>query len=283
MCCKEPSNGVINGKKSANGLTPPTSVAIAKTKNEQEVLEKMNPVWFGRRHGYDGDTWGEAAAFCKAIGDMVLCPQKAYCPSEENKLFLQKDPFEGEQWAPAASDFGTGEEYWVAVGNNGDTCATHKELQLTQPEWALDGSRPELKEHVLCCQNPKYLPKMQTLKKELNPIWMDSSHGWSGGSHDEADQFCDSFGNRKLCPYTAYCPHGPGQAVIGGHTTDFNTEGEQWAPVYGESYHWVLIGQKYQNRATTCMDSLELEGVMSDWGMSEENAELKKYIMCCSF
>ena len=70
---------------------------------------------------------------------------------------------------------------------------------------------------------------------------------------------------------------------MGGHTTDFNTEGEQWAPVYGESYRWVLIGQKYQNRATTCMDSLELEGVMPDWGMSEENAELKKYIMCCSF
>ena len=95
---------------------------------------------------------------------------------------------------------------------------------------------------------------------------------------------CRGFGNRKICPYTAYCPHGPGQPVMGGHETDFKTEGEQWAPVYGEKYnHWVMIGQKYQNRATTCMDNEELEGEESSWGSSKENASMKKYIMCCSF
>lgn len=68
--------------------------------------------------------------------------------------------------------------------------------------------------------------------------------------------------------------------------TDFNTEGELWAPVYGQNgqeNHWVQIGQKYQNRATTCMDSRELGGSGPDWGASNEDAEMKKYIMCCSF
>lgn len=111
---------------------------------------------------------------------------------------------------------------------------------------------------------------------------MDTSHGWNGGSHDEAEQFCESFGNRKTCPYSVYCPHGPGHPVMGGHVTDFNTEGEQWAPIYGEQKHWVMIGQKYKNRATTCMTSQELEGgVPPDWGGPE--ADVKKHIMCCSF
>ena len=79
-----------------------------------------------------------------------------------------------------------------------------------------------------------------------------------------------------------------GQPVIGGHVEDFNMIGEQWAPVYHESsvhnqYNsWVMIGQKYQNSATTCMDSYELLGREPEWGMSDENADMKKHIMCCS-
>ena len=193
MCCKEPSDGAINGDVSM------LSIATATTDAEQKILEEMNPVWFERRHGYDANTLEEAAEFCKNIGDMVLCPREAYCPGEGEKLFLQKDPFESEQWAPAASGFGEGYGHWVLIGSKdgSTTCSTHKELQ---PDFASDGN--QLNEHVLCCQNPKYLPKELSAKKDLSPIWMDSSHGWDGGSHDDAIQFCESFGNRKLCPYT---------------------------------------------------------------------------------
>jgi len=283
MCCEEPHDGVIN--KHASKITSSLSVATASTDSEQKILGEMNPVWFGRRHGYHGTTLDEAAAFCKNIGDMVLCPRTAYCPGTGNELYLQKDPFEGEQWAPAAaSESGTEQDHWIFVGNQDDrvTCSTHEELHLTHPDWALDGNQEELKEHVLCCQNHKYLAKELSSKKDLNPIWMGLSHGWDGGSHSNGMQFCKSFGNRKLCPHTIYCPHGQGQPVMGGHATDFNTEGEQWAPVYGESNRWVMIGQKYQNRATTCM-TRELEGDPLDWGMSTKNAELKKHILCCSF
>jgi len=277
MCCKEPDDGVIS-EVAYQSL----SVATAKTINEQKILDEMDPVWFGRKHGYHGTTWAEASIFCQTIGDMVLCPERAYCPGTEEKLFLQKDPFGGEQWAPVVSESGSGKGKWISVGIDHGTCVTHEELLLAQPDWAFDGSRQELKENILCCQNPKYSAKEESWIKDLSPIWMDSSHGWNGGSHDEAIQFCEGFGMRDLCPYAAYCPHGPGQSVIGGHATDFNTEGEQWAPVYGDTENWVMIGQKYENRATTCTNRQDLEGDVPDWDMSSKNADIKKYILCCS-
>lgn len=48
MCCKEPENHFIDG------MDPPGPVAVANTKNEQEVLEEMDPVWFSSKHGYHG-------------------------------------------------------------------------------------------------------------------------------------------------------------------------------------------------------------------------------------
>ena len=86
-------------------------------------------------------------------------------------------------------------------------------------------------------------------------------------------------------PFNSFldCPHGPGQPVIGGHIEDFNMEGEQWAPLHRDSNYWVVIGRKYENSATTCMDNWELKGHVPSWGMSNERADLKKHIMCCSF
>lgn len=275
MCCKEPETHFIGGMD----LPELMPAVVASTKSEQLILEEMDPIWFSSKHGYHGTTHQNAVAFCKSIGDMTLCPKSAYCPSDSEKiLFLQKDPFEGEQWAPAASESGTGIDYWVSIGQSPSACNTHEELLLPQPGWADDGSQQEVKNNVLCCQNPNHLAKEQSLKKNLDPVWMDASHGWQGGSHDDATQFCQSFGNRELCPYSGYCPHGPGQSVMGGHDADFRSEGEQWAPVYGEKNRWVMIGMKYQNSATTCMGSSELEGNDPDW----ENASAKKYILCCS-
>ena len=68
---------------------------------------------------------------------------------------------------------------------------------------------------------------------------------------------------------------------MGGHNVDFVAEGEQWAPVGGMDNHWIQIGQKYENLATTCMDYRELNGVDTpDWGTTNDNADKKKYIMC---
>lgn len=71
------------------------------------------------------------------------------------------------------------------------------------------------------------------------------------------------------------CPHGAGKPVMGGHKVDFNTEGEQWAAVFGKDNHWVMIGQMYQNSLTTCTDRKD--------GVYVPESSQRKYIMCCSF
>lgn len=74
----------------------------------------------------------------------------------------------------------------------------------------------------------------------------------------------------------------PGLNPMGGHS-DLNLHGEQWAPVYGTDNHWVQIGQKYGNSATTCYTHQQLEGNDPYWGYSSDNASAKQFIQCCSF
>mmetsp|Transcript_5085 Transcript_5085/g.8456 ORF Transcript_5085/g.8456 Transcript_5085/m.8456 type:complete len:292 (-) Transcript_5085:99-974(-) len=291
MCCREPPEG------SELTNSPPGPVPVVSTKHEQDILNKMHPIWFTRKHGYHGQTHEDAAAFCKNIGDMVLCPADTYCPEgnidPDRPLFLQNRAFEGEQWAPVATTSANSDEKWLLIGElDGDsqsTCSMVSAAQGMKPEgWDLDndhnGHLTELKEHVMCCLNPNHLLKEINFAKDFNRLWFGESFGWKGGSHDEAEEFCSKLRvNKRLCPYAAYCPHGPGQPVAGGHFEDFNMEGEQWAPVQHGSSYWVQIGQKYQNSATTCMDNWELEGQEPSWGTTNERADLKKHIMCCEY
>ena len=83
--------------------------------------------------------------------------------------------------------------------------------------------------------------------------------------------------------FSSDCPHGSGKHPTGGHSVDFNLEGEQWAPVYGAYNRWVLIGTKYGNSATTCFMHNVLEGGPPEWGLTSKNAGAKKHIQCCSF
>jgi len=295
MCCREPPEGT---ELLLQTTTPPGPVAVASTEYEQDILDKKHPIWFSRNHGYHGTTHEEAATFCKNMGDMVLCPADAYCPEgntdPDRSLFLQNRAFEGEQWAPVGTTSTSPNEKWLLIGdidgNSRSTCSTLGAIRGMKLEgWDLDYDPDdhlfELKEHVMCCLNPNHLLKEIKFAKQLNRIWLDESFGWKGGSHDEAQEFCSKLGvNKILCPYAAYCPHGPGQPVIGGHSEDFIMEGEQWAPASrGDSSYWIQIGRKYQNSATTCMDNFELEGQEPSWGASNERADLKKHIMCCDF
>ena len=66
-----------------------------------------------------------------------------------------------------------------------------------------------------------------------------------------------------------------------GHTTDISAEGMQWSPVFGHENHWVMVGQKHGNSATTCFGHEDLEGGSPDWGLNTERHEIKQHIMCC--
>lgn len=273
-----------------------------------------------------GTTHEEAELFCKTVGNMHLCPVAAYCPNgprSAKPLFLHKNLFPGEQWAPV-SEYNNGDEGigndWVMIGNslsNGSPtadspCALYETLNGDMsPPWTADGSHTELKQHVLCCMPQEKFKHEQDIIRGMNPIWLDKSHGWTGGSYEDGEKFCKGL-DKKLCPYTACecalcinviavrytfgkmltilhfslrldCPHGPGTHAMGGHASDFNLEGEQWAPVYGENNHWVLIGRKYGNSATTCYSHDQLEGVPPEWGLTRGKPESKLHIQCCSF
>ena len=317
-CCLDLEEG---GEEAAT--TPDESIYVTPeefTEAEQLILDGLHPLWFGRDHGYLGTTHDEAVEFCGNIAHMDLCPIEAYCPNGEAKgggpppLFLQLDAFEGEQWAPfyAAGQSNLYVLVGTMYGNPTTTCNSYSTLKGSPPQWGLDGTHTELKEHVLCCVDSSFtstgvgtvslgeapspeatvespptgddgeiLDLEEAIQKELKPVWLSREQGWTGESHDDAIDFCESLGGKELCPYAAYCPHGPGQPVIGGHTTDFNTEGEQWAPVFSTENRWVLISQKKGNSATTCLGHKELEGSNPEWGLSEEKAWKKKHILCC--
>lgn len=193
------------------------------------------------------------------------------CPSGNhavNPLFLQMPAFDGEQWAPASNydneEIDLGND-WILVGtinsNQTSTCLQYDVLNDgNYPLWAVDGTKTELKENILCCSKQEALSVEYEMTKEYNSIWLDESHGWSGGSYDDAEAFCEGLGEKHICPYEACeceldvvdrccivmmyapcthctfvfsidCPHGPGMNPQGGHSADFNSEGMWWGSI----------------------------------------------------
>lgn len=47
------------------------------TKPEEVVLDTLRPIWFERKHGYQGTTHEEAELFCQSVGQFNLCPEEA--------------------------------------------------------------------------------------------------------------------------------------------------------------------------------------------------------------
>jgi hypothetical protein len=64
------------------------------------------------------------------------------------------DAFEGEQWAPAMLTEDEGQ--WVMVGmlnkDPSSTCRTYVQLHHKEPSWGVDGSKTNIKQHILCCE-----------------------------------------------------------------------------------------------------------------------------------
>jgi hypothetical protein len=339
LCCKEPYESSENDKNANSDQSQASTSSEAEasqavetyevvkessassmlTTAEQSVLDIMHPLWFGKKHGWQGITYDDAVEFCKNVGGMSLCPLEAYCPNGPDvknrpPLFLEQDAFDGEQWAPTSAHSNS----WILVGtSDGDptsTCKTHEDLHDDRkPTWGEDGTFTHLKENIMCCMNPSQVETIsetddtgsssetaqntpsntvtspnnaldveQLMQTQLKPIWVGEDEGWKGGSHQDAMEFCKTIRGKQLCPYSAYCPHGAGSQVMGKHKRDFNAEGELYAPVFSNENHWVMIGQKGSNSATTCMSHYQLEGSNPEWGLTSEKAELKKYIMCCT-
>jgi hypothetical protein len=269
----------------------------------------FHPEWFDSRLGWLGGTYDDAKAFCESLpqpdnGHWYLCPRHAYCPNgprDNEPLYLQKDAFEGIQWAPI-SDRQNG---WVLVGKMSQqlphTCEEYFQINHHDPLWGLDGSSKDMKKHILCCNAPSGIDLSEDDEQEnklpakpnhddsvllgtFTPRWFSEADGWNSGSHDDAIAFCEQHDGihhngkkMELCPYVAYCPQGPGTQPIRGHKIDVKEEGQQWAPLYGNENHWVSIsGEK------TCLSHWEVNREEPSWGRDTSNPELKKHVLCCS-
>lgn len=221
-CCSAPPP---SASPSATPMATPsaTSNMPPLTEQEQAAMDFYNAKWYGRGEGYQGTTYAESVNFCNQIAGMKLCPLVAYCPSGPTReadgrpLYLQQPAFEGEQWAPIATTNNEDDTY-VLVGKISDnpttTCHTYRDFnEGGLPQWVVDGSHPEFKEHILCCKDSTYVsPGVAPVTNsspvatesptiDIQPKWLSLDDGWFGGSHADAEAFCHHLEGRQLCPY----------------------------------------------------------------------------------
>jgi len=298
MCCREPEDGFgIQLIDESYVAVDVDTISTDRSELEQSIMDHYHPVWYTRKHGYKGTSIEEAETFCENVAGKKLCPLAAYCPngslsggdSSSDVLYLDRPSFPGEQWAPI-SGMARGDQSpgWVSIGTVGglttSTCDTYNSLANTSPMWNGSDNPSDHKQHILCCEDATKDDQgdsLESMMKEIyRPTWYDKLDGWNGGSWDDANSFCNFQGGRELCSYTAYCPEGNGKSVMGGHRYDFD-QGEQWAPAYGVSNTWIMIGRKYGNTATTCMTFRELEGGPPPTNFGDMMTNMKKHIMCC--
>lgn len=143
---------------------------------------------------------------------VFLIYSAAYCPNgESGNLFYGRAAFEGEQWAPILD--GDSPD-WVQIGTVDEVamCTTYSGRFGNTAPWESDGGSQEKKQHILCCETEMTITDPETnesttmaevMAETLRPIWYGETHGWNGGSHNDAQLFCSASGGKDLCPYVA--------------------------------------------------------------------------------
>jgi hypothetical protein len=312
-----PQTAVVGMKEDVKGpsLESMGSIGTTLTALDKTIRDTYRPFWFDDADGWSGTTHDDGRRFCESIPNgsagetFHLCPIKAVCPNGphvDKPLAYQMDPFGGgEQWTPI-SNYANG---WVFVGEASGglaTCQTYAESYQGDPSWGDDGSMPELKKNILCCQvesgydegTGDYLSAEadgasensdqpdssdpSVANTDLHPTWYSNEvGGWSGGTHIDALTFC--VGNdEQLCPISEVCPDGPGKPPLeGAYFTD--TASQQWVPVIDKTNQWLLIHSSDDiENPMLCLDYESLVGHEPSWGLDESEPGLKAHILCCA-
>jgi hypothetical protein len=129
--------------------------------------------------------------------------------------------------------------------------------------------------------NVKIQQREKAVISAFQPVWFASSHGWSGTTYDDAIDFCESYNHMVLCPFSAYCPSGPGSPPLSGSMV-LDLDGEEWAPVNGPLNSWVQLGSIDGRSDTQCALYHDLYmGNRPQWGVDGTRKELKHHVMCC--
>jgi hypothetical protein len=195
------------------------SIGMTLTVLNKSIRDTYRSFWFNDVNGWSGTTHDNGRRFCKSIPNgsagktFHICLIKAVyhnVPAIDKPLAYQMDAFGGgEQWTPI-SNYANG---WVFVGDASGglaTCQTYAESYQGNPSWGDDGSMPELKKHILCCQVESgynegmgdYLfakasgasensdqpdSSNEFVNTDLNPTWNSTEvGGWLGGAHMDA-------------------------------------------------------------------------------------------------
>ena len=195
---------------------------------------------------------------------------------------------------------------WVSVSAE-DTCVPYHSRNLP-PEWGLTGNLNEqITRHIMCCHERKdglgitlegqaaldsgfavsveRSDAEQAVMDYFHPVWYSTKHGYKGGSHEEANEFCKMIGGKRLCPLEAYCPNGIA-TEDSVHTALFLDRppfhGEQWAPVRSRSESdWVMVGTARDHPMSTCAlyDSLQ---DFIEWEAGDLPSVHKQHVLCCA-
>jgi hypothetical protein len=113
---------------------------------------------------------------------------------------------------------------WILIGTlDGSGAARCMEYAMMNggrgPPWGMDGSRSELKKHVLCCADSRKEDVPRPASRPNNNVatdpdattrkgtWFHIMNGWNAGSHDDAVHYCAikkvNGIAMELCPYDA--------------------------------------------------------------------------------
>ena len=249
-----------------------------------ETMTKFKANRYDRTNGWGGSNYYEALMFCGAKG-AVVCPYEAYCPQGPSKTIVG-GMAANTQWVP----FINIPNGWLQIGPD-ETCMPYNSLNPFPPEWGLTGENKEETLHIMCCEtdDPNWTPQDQisnivvsSALSEIDkmamdmfkPIWYGRKHGWKGGSHNDAEKFCNNIGDKAVCPSVGYCPDG--KTLFNGRQP---FSGEQWSPL--SDGNWVLTGSVATHPSATCQMYHTLTGQPPS-DMDRLPDDKKQHIMCCS-
>ena len=192
-----------------------------------------------------------------------------------NEFVATSDEGDAEEAGEPQEDVGAGVAETDAEENTTpEIIDTYTEEDNIEPNDPSDGNV------AVVSDNLKIQQREKAVISAFQPVWFASSHGWDGTTYDAAVDFCESYDHMVLCPFSAYCPNGPGTPPLSGSMV-LEIDGEEWAPVNGPPNSWVQLGTISGEPNSRCALYHDLLGNRPQWGLDGSKPELKHHVMCC--
>ncbi|KAL7517933.1 hypothetical protein ACHAWX_002805 [Stephanocyclus meneghinianus] len=249
ICCQitaeSPKVTVIKETMTASDSAPvqaPLDVRLTDEEKKQIeiVSNKLQPIYYTRSHGWEGQTYSEALEFCAGKDSRVPCPYTAVCPNGKGR-----PPLGGVRESPKGSfvPIIDSPNSWVQLSSKG-VCELHSSLYGSPPEWGLTGEgNEEMTRNIVCCKEPKesfetnegassqqstssssspaennettagtsaeveeslgsaaLTSAEQSVLDAFHPLWFGRKHGYQGTTYNDAVAFCKNVGGMNVCP-----------------------------------------------------------------------------------